>query len=51
MTCIRPAGRRGACSCGNQYAQILDRLDGGEDMTYEDIVAMLTDVTGESSHI
>lgn len=27
MTCIRPAGRRGACSCGNQYAQILDRLD------------------------
>ena len=34
-----------------KYAEILGRLDGGEDMTYEDIVAMLTDVTGESSHI
>ena len=41
--CIRPAGRRGACSCGNQYAQILDRLDDGEDMEYSEILDSLSE--------
>ena len=34
-----------------RYAEILDRLDCGESLGYDDIVAMLTDVTGESTHL